>query len=267
MIELYIQSVKIDIKHRTFGGGEPHLYVAEFPHRKDDEVIIKLKFQSSEDIMNLLLLNNVVENIYRGKNFHKMLWCEYLPFSRQDRITSINEPFSLKVITDLINSLKFDEVVTIDNHSDVAEALLWNNRNVPQYEATTGNVKLLTFSYDTICAPDAGAIKKVTKFRKELNPQATLVTANKVRDLITGEITGTEIWGDVNDKKVLIVDDICDGGRTFIELAKVLYEAGAKEVGLLVTHGIFSRGVEPLQEAGIKDIMTLNDLRKQDVSN
>jgi len=54
----------------------------------------------------------------------------------------------------------------------------------------------------------------------------------------------------------MIVDDICDGGATFILLAKELYAAGAKEVNLFVTHGIFSKGLIPLYEAGIKRIFT-----------
>lgn len=65
---------------------------------------------------------------------------------------------------------------------------------------------------------------------------------NKARNVQTGEITGTEVYGDVKDKVVLIIDDICDGGRTFIELGKVLKERGASKVILYVTHGIFSQG-------------------------
>ena len=49
-------------------------------------------------------------------------------------------------------------------------------------------------------------------------------------------------------RNCLIVDDICDGGGTFIPLAKKLKNAGAKTVTLYVTHGIFSKGLDPLKE-------------------
>jgi phosphoribosylpyrophosphate synthetase len=62
--------------------------------------------------------------------------------------------------------------------------------------------------------------------------------------------------GDCKDKRVLIVDDICDGGKTFELLAKDLYNAGAEEVNLFVTHGLFSKGLIPLKLAGIKRIFT-----------
>lgn len=65
---------------------------------------------------------------------------------------------------------------------------------------------------------------------------------------------------DLTDKTVMILDDICDGGRTFIEAVKHLREAGAKRVELYVTHGIFSKGVENLLDNGIDHIYTTNSL-------
>ena len=46
----------------------------------------------------------------------------------------------------------------------------------------------------------------------------------------------------------MIVDDTCDGGRTFIELAKVLRARNAGKIELYVTHGIFSKGLKELSE-------------------
>lgn len=60
----------------------------------------------------------------------------------------------------------------------------------------------------------------------------------------------------LNDKNILIVDDICDGGATFMLLTKDLYKRGAKSINLFVTHGIFSKGLKPLKEAGINRIFT-----------
>jgi ribose-phosphate pyrophosphokinase len=67
-------------------------------------------------------------------------------------------------------------------------------------------------------------------------------------------VYGTE--EQLKDKHVIIVDDICDGGRTFIELAKVLKSNKVKNITLFVTHGIFSKGVDALFENGIDNIIT-----------
>ena len=59
----------------------------------------------------------------------------------------------------------------------------------------------------------------------------------KERNLKTGEIIKYDIvGGDMKGKDVIIVDDLCSGGGTFVEAAKALKEAGAKRVYLAVTH-------------------------------
>jgi ribose-phosphate pyrophosphokinase len=260
MLKLYINGIQQEIKFRTFGAGEPHLYLDSNIFNENDNIDIILHYEKSEDIINMMLLNNIIENNYIKKSYReKSLICKYIPFGRQDRITDLGEPFSLKVFTDLVNSMGFTSVLTLDNHSDVTSALI--NRNIQQSQVTefisTGMEDNLK-GFDCICSPDVGAIKKIEKLISKLEDNYELIVGTKVRNLKTGEITETKIQGEVKGKSVMIVDDICDGGRTFIELAKVLYANGAKQVGLIVSHGIFSRGFEPLTEAGIYPILSLN---------
>ena len=67
----------------------------------------------------------------------------------------------------------------------------------------------------------------------------------RYRDTATGNIIRTDISvQDFKGANLMIVDDICDGGRTFIELAKVLRERNAGKIELFITHGIFSKGVD-----------------------
>jgi len=114
-----------------------------------------------------------------------------------------------------------------------------------------------------IVSPDAGAISKTTKVVKQLMKSGNVikyVEATKVRDRTTNEIVGTtvnDIGNDVRNSICVIVDDICDGGRTFIGLAQELRNRGASKVVLIVTHGIFSYGLEPL--VGTVDIVISTD--------
>jgi ribose-phosphate pyrophosphokinase len=80
---------------------------------------------------------------------------------------------------------------------------------------------------------------------------------SKKRDVASGKLTGFSLMaGDVRGRDLLIVDDLCDAGGTFIGSAQVLREAGAHSVSLYVTHGIFSKGVEHLFANGIDAIYT-----------
>jgi ribose-phosphate pyrophosphokinase len=77
------------------------------------------------------------------------------------------------------------------------------------------------------------------------------VTADKERDLTNGEIVRTvvDIPSHIPDSAIyLVVDDICDGGRTFVELAKAIPEEKRSHLHLLVTHGIFSQGLDVLRQ-------------------
>jgi ribose-phosphate pyrophosphokinase len=101
-----------------------------------------------------------------------------------------------------------------------------------------------------LVSPDAGAYKKVYDVAKEFKIK-NIITATKVRDMVTGNILRTEIpiLDQHNDLMYVIVDDICDGGRTFVELAKVIKEGRpTAKVYLVVTHGIFSAGFKTLNE-------------------
>lgn len=105
--------------------------------------------------------------------------------------------------------------------------------------------------YMKIIAPDKGAEHKLLLVAHSLyqnNEDIKYLIANKVRDSATGKILSTEIEGDVQGKNCIIIDDICDGDATFIELAKVLKAKGAADLYLYVTHGIFSKGLLPLKE-------------------
>ena len=71
--------------------------------------------------------------------------------------------------------------------------------------------------------------------------------SDKTRDVMTGKITGFEVYADdLKGKSCIIVDDICDGGGTFAGLAIELRKKGARKVHLIVTHGTFSKGLTTL---------------------
>ena len=213
--------------------------------------------KDSDNIMELLLLKDACNRIF---NWNKTaLGLAYVPYARQDRVCNDGEALSIKVFANLINSMNFDTVLTYDNHSDVSSALINNCTNVTVTEiiASTFEAGQVFDIPDLLVSPDAGANKKVFELSKAT--EIPMIRADKTRDTKTGNITGTVVYSDdLTDKHVMIVDDICDGGRTFIELAKVLKIKNAKKVTLYITHGIFSQGIDVLFENGIDEVITTN---------
>lgn len=212
-----------------------------------DQLTIKLVYESDQDLIDLLLLSDALKRCpwYNFKSF--VLLISYFPYGRQDRVANAGESHSLKVISGLINSCGFDKVFVIDPHSDVIEALIDNFEAVTMDQIVFAASEGPFNTADAIVSPDAGAYKKVSKCAQYLD--AEVVRADKIRDTRTGALSGFEVYADdLTGKSVTILDDICDGGGTFIGLAKKLREKGAERISLYVTHGKFTKGVDILLE-------------------
>ena len=248
----------------TFNGGEEHIrFLSDLTeYDEDNEFRITARLKSSKDIMQLLLVTDALRRGVRPK----VLTCfiPYMPYARQDRVCNDGESLSVAVMAQLINSCKFDRVDILDPHSDVVGALI-NNISITDQTTLLRPIALKSKDHGyTIVSPDAGATKKAMGVARAFN--SPIVEASKVRETKSGNIIATEVHGDVTGQDCLIVDDICDGGRTFIELAKKLKVRGAKSVALFATHGIFSKGLNVLK-AYIDQVYTTNsfcDLESDD---
>ena len=248
-INIYTEKgIEIEYKSFIYSGGEVSVKLEQkFPKFKTLLILAFLK--SSDDIMLLL---NITDALRRQFGFETPLHLHlnYCPYARQDRVCDEGEAFGLKVFANLINNLNFKSIHIIDPHSDVAPALFNNCFSISLDEIFSNNYS--TEGIDYLVSPDAGANKKVFKVSQACG--VPMIRADKVRDITNGKILETIIYADdLTGKRVLILDDICDGGMTFIELAKQLITKGAK-VDLYVTYGIFSKGKEVLREAGIENI-------------
>lgn len=237
----------------VFSGGEVHPKLAItriwlFKSEYEDNLTIYCYDYSMNGFMALCEMNEILRRL--GTNKIDVIY-PYLPYARQDRVIEENESFSLKVFCQLLNSQKFDSVTVYDPHSDVGPALIDRCIVVPQHEIVP-DVVLGDFLYDPntmIICPDAGAFKKISKLIKD---DMRICIGTKQRDA-QGKIIRTSIFqpATIIGKRCLIIDDICDGGRTFIELAKTLLggkEKEATEIYLYVTHGIFSKGFDELEK-------------------
>lgn len=230
---------RVKVDRWQFAGGEEHVRLNTEPIGFDEVVQIMAHLRSSADVMALLLVTDALRRIGAQRIWLSM---PYLPYARQDRVCATGEALSLRVFCNLINSQGYEWVTVWDAHSDVGAALLDRGVNVTPEEFLE-DAALIDWSRTLLVAPDAGALKKTAALAKHF--RTGFIRADKTRDPKTGEITGTMVHGDyVGDSDVLMVDDICDGGRTFIELASQLRQLTTGLVMLYVTHGIFSRGTQ-----------------------
>ena len=228
-----------------FAGGEPHIKLSEPALVHGARVVIT---QRARDWNAIGLLAVAVDALRRAGAVHVELLLPYFPGARQDRVMVAGEPLTAKVYTDFVNALALDAITIYDPHSSVTPALLNRVRAVDN--VAFAKVCLDELPADTLLvAPDAGAHKKVYDVARALGGRE-VVEAGKRRDVRTGTLSGFHVYADdLARRPCLILDDICDGGGTFLGLAGALREANAGDLFLAVSHGIFSRGLDELAVA------------------
>ena len=258
-----------------FPDGQQSIRIIEPTHGfntlKDQTILIKSRLNTFQDLELIICANQALKEI--GVKSVKL----YIPYcigGRSDRKFQEGGINYIKtVIAPIINSQNFDEVRVIDPHSDVLEACINNFVKYSNYNLIDISLKDIyngdIYNKDKVClvSPDAGAYKKIFDVAKMFKIKS-IITASKVRDLDTGKILRTEVPSieSHTDMKYVIVDDICDGGRTFIELAKVIKEQKPDaEIYLIVTHGIFSAGFGELNNYFNK-IFTTNSIKEHNNS-
>lgn len=232
---------EIKFQSFTFSGGEPHIkIVPDFDTNR--KVTITHRLNSFND---LGLLCVTVDALRRMDVKIIELFIPYFPAARQDRVMIPGEPLSVKVYADIINAMQLNKVFVFDAHSEVTPALLNNSTVIPNYafikevlNKIGQNVKLIS--------PDGGALKKIYKVSEFLGG-VEVVECSKSRDVKTGKLSGFKVYeDDLNGIDCLIVDDICDGGGTFVGLAEELKKKNAGKLYLAVSHGIFNKGFDVL---------------------
>lgn len=225
----------------VFNGGEPHIKITA---PVDKEVMITQRVNSFNDLGLMLLATDALRRM--GVKIIR-LFIPYFPAARQDRVMIPGEPLSVKVYADIINAQQYEEVIIFDPHSEVTPALLNNVKVIPNYEFVATCLSKLNEEI-VLVSPDGGALKKVYKLSGYLGG-VPVVECSKRRNVSTGELSGFTVYAeDIKGKHVAIVDDICDGGGTFLGLAKALKEKEVGKLSLIVSHGLFSKGFEDLNQ-------------------
>lgn len=239
----FVKDDSIDFESFTFSGGEPHIRILT-PVQRSQSVTITHRIKSFNDFGLLLLAIDALQRI-GIKTIN--VFIPYFPAARQDRVMVKGESLSVKVYTDILNAKNLNSVTVYDSHSEVTPALL-NNCEVISNHNFIKEVIKDTDEDVILISPDGGALKKIYKLTYALGG-IEVIECSKLRNVKTGQISDFKVYADnLKGKSCLIVDDICDGGGTFIGLAKELKNKNAGKLYLAVSHGIFSKGFNNLSE-------------------
>lgn len=223
-----------EIEFTTFPNGETimkHDKLMELIE-ENKELVIDFKYANDSDLIKLMFIKKYIDRYHIGISH---LLINYMPYSRMDRSEN-DSPFTLKYVSEFVNSLNFNTVTVIEPHSDVTCALLDNSEaQYINFELVELVKEMVGFNASDgyLVFPDSGASKRYSKMKAE-----NVLVGHKHRDFQTGEIKSLQLVGEFNGacNKAIIVDDLSSYGGTFVKTAEALRKEGFKEIYLLVAH-------------------------------
>jgi ribose-phosphate pyrophosphokinase len=211
------------------------------------KIVIKSRFNSFRDLEIIICATVAL----RGMGVKVIeLHIPYIVGARSDRqFIEGGTSYLRDVIAPILNYMNYERVVCLDPHSDVAAATIKNlvcHNNVPLVTFALNQIKSKDF---VLVSPDGGALKKVYKVADAIDYKGDVIVCSKSRDN-EGRLTKTEVPLEQKhiDRDFIIIDDICDGGRTFINIAERIKAMSDSKIYLVVTHGIFSKGFRELNK-------------------
>lgn len=251
MIKLKSSTQEYTFTLSKFPDGTSQAWLITPEPEKHQDMTVQWMFENEGELFHVLQLGYLLSCQY---SIFPVLDCPYLPYGRQDKMISNQTTFARLVFIESVINAGYQCIKTYDAHS-LTHPFIVSKEPLELLEAALPG-------HDVVVFPDQGALKRYNHLLPE---NMDYLSCHKKRNQITGEIEGLEL--DVPEeylkgKNVLVFDDLCDGGRTFIEVAKVLKENSTNSLTLAVSHGIFSKGLDLIANAGYSKVYTTNSLIK-----
>lgn len=255
---------KVSLTH--FADGELLVKTFSNVYEKTAIVIQSTCKPAHEKLFEILLL---LDSIKRSNAKKTILVMPYFGYSRQERVSWINEPVSCQVVARMLNTTKVDLLLTFDLHHPLIESFF----EVPIIDIPTtslfANYYLKFFKERNInledvivVSPDHGSNKRASMLKSSLIG-TNMIILDKIRPM-PNVAEHLEINDDVTNKFCILIDDIVDTGGTLVSASNLLYKHGAKEVYVAASHAVFSKKcINKLKAAKIKDIVVTNTIEKK----
>lgn len=239
----------------NFSDGEIKINIEENV-RGVDVFVVQPTHPPAENLLELLLM---LDAFKRASAERITAVIPYYGYGRQDRKDEPRVPISAKLIADLIVSAGASRVLTMDLHAEQIQGFF----NIPVDHLYATPVLVEHFSkYDltnlVVVAPDTGRANRARGFAKRLGDKIPMAIIDKRRPA-PNQAEVVMVIGDVEDKDVLLFDDIIDTGNTLIVAAKALEKHGARKIMACATHPVLSNdAVLRLENSNIAEI-TITD--------
>ena len=223
---------KINIQRFSDGEFQP-IFLESI--RGDYVFLVQSTFSPSDNILELLLM---IDAARRASAYKIIAVIPYFGYARQDRKDKPRVAIGSKLIANLITAAGADRVITMDLHAPQIQGYF----DIPVDHLDSSaifipyieNLKLQNL---TFAAPDVGSANRIREIASYFNAEMVICDKHRKR---ANEISSMVLIGDVADRDVVLIDDICDTAGTLTKAARLMKDKGARSVRALCTHPVLS---------------------------
>ena len=221
--------------------------------------------QSHPQPLNKWLMEQLImiDALKRGSAKRITAILPFYPYARQDKKHRGREPISARLVADLFKTAGADRLMTVDLHTAQIQGFFDGPvDHLFALELLVDHVRERWGDRDiTVVSPDSGRVRVSERWSDKLGG-VPLAFIHKTRDpLKPNEVVANRVVGDVEGRACVLVDDMIDTGGTIAGAVKVLREAGAADVIIATTHGVFSGpAAERLSKCGAREVITTDTL-------
>ncbi|MCK8465434.1 ribose-phosphate pyrophosphokinase [Aliiroseovarius sp. S1339] len=253
----------VDARVERFNDGEIFVEVYENVRGEDMFIIQPTSNPANDNLMELLIISDTLR---RSSASRVTAVIPYFGYARQDRRTKARTPISAKLVANMIAGSGIERVLTMDLHAAQIQGFF----DIPVDNLYASPIFALDVKHHfkdcldevMVISPDVGGVARARELAKRIN--APLAIVDKRREK-AGEIAEMTVIGNVEGKRCIIIDDICDTAGTLCKAAEVLIENGAQEVHAYITHGVMSGpAVERVSKSVMKSLVITDSIQPTD---
>ncbi|ANI92964.1 ribose-phosphate diphosphokinase [Dietzia timorensis] len=205
----------------------------------------------------------MIDALKRGSAKRITAVLPFYPYARQDKKHRGREPISARLIADLLKTAGADRIITVDLHTDQIQGYFDGPVDHMHAQGQLADYVRENYGTENTCvvSPDAGRVKVAEKWADALDG-SPLAFVHKTRDPnVPNQVKSNRVVGDVEGMTCVLIDDMIDTGGTIAGAVQVLKAAGAKDVIIATTHGVFSDpAAERLANCGAREVIATNTL-------
>ncbi len=243
----------VNIQH--FSDGE---FGVEFLEsvRGDYVFLIQSTFAPTDNLMELLLM---IDAARRASAYKVIAVMPYYGFSRQDKKDRPRVAIGSKLVANMLTAAGADRIITMDLHAPQIQGYF----DIPVDHLDSSAIFIpyiekLNLENLTFAAPDVGSTNRVREVASYFNAEMVICDKHRKR---ANEIASMTVIGDVTDRDVVIIDDICDTGGTLAKSAGLLKEKGARSVRALCTHPVLSgKAYENIENSVLEELVVCDTI-------